>query len=166
LLREIGNETEFKNKVDQLFSSMDSPRQRNLLSNGLKTEFSYRPYPEWEVAFGTGVSQVTNRFGGGDATADLNDQFLRLTYSILSIGQLRSEVQREEVRIANGANSGLRDYPFEFTNGEVVGKTLLWRLAFDYRISQYVQVSVNYDGRSEGGRRTVHSARAEARAFF
>jgi len=166
LLKEIGNEIEFKNKVDQLFSSIDSPRRRNLVSNALKTEFSYRPYPEWEVAFGTGLSQITNRFDGGDATADLNDQFLRLTYSIVSFGQLRSELQREEVRIAKGSNVGLREYPFEFTNGEVVGKTLLWRLAFDYRISQYIQVSVNYDGRSEGGRPVVHTARAEARAFF
>jgi hypothetical protein len=165
-LKEIGNETEFKNKVDQLFSSMDSPRRRNLVSHALKTEFSYRPYPEWEVAFGTGLSQVTNRFDGADATADLNDQFLRLTYSIVSFGQLRSEVQREEVRIAKGSNLGLREYPFEFTNGQVVGKTLLWRLAFDYRISQYIQVSMNYDGRSEGGRPVVHTARAEARAFF
>ncbi|MBF8293981.1 MAG: hypothetical protein HW389_526 [Bacteroidetes bacterium] len=166
LLKEIGNQTEFKNKVDQLFSSIDSPRRRNLVSNALKTEFSYRPYPEWEVAFGTGLSEVINRFDGGDATADLNDQFLRLTYSILSLGQLRGEVQREEVQIAKGANAGVHEFPFEFTNGQVVGKTLLWRLAFEYRISQYIQVSVNYDGRSEGGRPAVHTARAEARAFF
>jgi hypothetical protein len=166
LLKEIGNQTEFTNKVDQLFASIDSPRQRDLLSNNLKTEFSYRPYPEWEVAFGTGVSTVTNRFIGNNAVADLNDQFLRLTYSILGMGQLRSEIQREEVRITNQRKASSPEYPFEFTNGEVVGKTMLWNLAFDYRISQYVQVTVNYDGRSEGGRPVVHTARAEARAFF
>ena len=165
-MKEIGNQTEFTNKVDQLFSSIDSPRQRDLLSNALKTEFSYRPYPEWEIAFGTGISQVTNRFTGNEAVADLNDQFLRLTYSILATGQLRSEIQREEVRITNQSKTSSPDYPFELTNGEVVGKTMLWNLAFDYRISQYVQVTINYDGRSEGGRPVVHTARAEARAFF
>jgi hypothetical protein len=99
-------------------------------------------------------------------TANLNDQFLHLTYSLLSLGQLRGEFQREDVRFANQVPGASQDYPFEFTNGEVAGKTFLWRLAFDYRISQYVQVSVNYDGRSEGGRAAVHTARAEARAFF
>ncbi len=166
LVKEIGNQTEFTNKVDQLFSSADSPEQRDLLSNALKTEFSYRPYSEWEIAFGTGISEVTNRFAGSNAVADLNDQFVRLTYSMLAMGQLRSEIQREEVRIARQGSVAPSEYPFEFTNGEVVGTTMLWNLAFDYRISQYVQVTVNYDGRSEGGRPAVHTARAEARAFF
>jgi hypothetical protein len=166
LLKEIGNQTEFTNKVDRLNSSIDSPRERDLHSNALRTEFSYRPYPEWEIAFGLGASEVVNRSWGSDLTANLNDQFLRVTYSLLSLGQLRGEFQREDVRIANPIRGGSQDYPFEFTNGEVVGKTLLWQLAFDYRISQYVQVSVNYDGRSEGGRAAVHTARAEARAFF
>ncbi len=166
LLKEIGNQTEYTNKLDQLFASSDSPRQRDLLLAELKTEFSYRPYPEWEIAFGTGISRITNRFGGTNPTANLNDQFLRLTYAFLAAGQLRSEIQREEARISDQSTTGVANYPFEFTNGEVVGKTLLWRLAFDYRISQYLQVTLNYDGRSEGGRPAVHTARAEARAFF
>jgi hypothetical protein len=166
LIKEIGNQTEFTNKLDQLFPSSESPRERDLLSNRLNTEFSYRPYSEWEVAFGTGVSRVTNRFGGANTIADLNDQSLRVTYAIPAIGQLRGEIQREEVTIANQSSKSPSEYPFELTNGEVVGKTMLWRLAFDYRISQYVQVSVNYDGRSEGGRAVVHNAKAEARAFF
>lgn len=166
LLKEIGNQTEFRNKLDQLIASSASPRQRDLLSNELKTEFSYRPYPEWEIAFGMGFSRVTNRFAETNATADLNDQFLRLSYAFLRVGQLRTEIQREEVRVSQQAKAGLVDYPFEFTSGKAIGKTLLWRLAFDYRISQYVQVTINYDGRSEGGASAVHTARAEARAFF
>ncbi len=166
LLKEIGNQTEYINKVDRLNSSIDSPRERDLHSNALRTEFSYRPYPEWEIAFGLGASEVVNRFAGSDLIANLNDQSVRVTYSLLALGQLRGEFQREDVQIANPTHATSQEYPFEFTNGEVVGKTLLWRLAFDYRISQYVQVSVNYDGRSEGGRAAVHTARAEARAFF
>ncbi|HTY39390.1 MAG TPA: hypothetical protein VMH23_19895, partial [Bacteroidota bacterium] len=165
LLKEIGNQTEYTNKTDQLTSSVDSPRERDLHSDELKTEFSYRPYPEWEVAFGFGASQIVNRFGGGNATANLDNEFLHLTYAMASLGQLRGEFTRENVRVANPPASS-SEYPYEFTNGGVVGKTFLWRLAFDYRISQFVQVTVNYDGRSEGGRPVVHTARAEARAFF
>jgi hypothetical protein len=166
LLREIGNQTEYTNKIDQLNSSTDSPRERDLHSDAIKTEFSYRPYPEWEIGFGLGASRIVNRFGGLNSTADLNNQFLHLTYSILSVGQLRGELDREDVRITSPVQGTAQVYPYEFTNGGVVGKTILWRLAFDYRISQYIQVTVNYDGRSEGGRGVVHTARAEARAFF
>ena len=36
----------------------------------------------------------------------------------------------------------------------------------NYRVAEFVQATVGYDGRSEGGRRAVHLARAEVRAFF
>ena len=79
---------------------------------------------------------------------------------------MRSEIQREEAQLASGSGFVPPEYPFEFTNGRVIGKTYQWRLAFDYRISQYVQVSVGYDGRTEGSRPAVHTGRAEAKAFF
>ncbi len=166
LVSEIGNQTEFINKLNQVWSSSASPRERDLLSNQIRTEFSYRPEPAWEIAFGANVSRVINRFGGRDITADVNEQFTRLTYALLGAGQLRSEVNREEVVVSNEGASATQQYPYEFTNGRVVGKTFLWQLAFDYRINQYVQLTVGYNGRTEGGRTPVHTARAEARAFF
>jgi hypothetical protein len=42
----------------------------------------------------------------------------------------------------------------------------LWSVAFDYRVTQFIQATMNYDGRTEGGRSPVHTARAEVRAFF
>ena len=166
LVKEIGNQTEFINKLDQVWASSASPRERDLLSDQVRTEFSYRPDPPWEIAFGVNASRVSNRFGGRDITADVNEQFLRLTYALLGAGQLRSEVNREEVVVSNGGMSSTPQYPYEFTNGRVVGKTFLWQLGFEYRMTQYVQVTVGYNGRIEGGRTPVHTARAEARAFF
>jgi hypothetical protein len=166
LLREIGNQTEFTSKSDELLPSVSSHRQRDLASNELRTEFSYRPYSEWDVSFGTALAEVTNRYGGADVSANINEQFVRLTYAIPSLGQLRAEVQREEVRISNDKTTSTDSYPFEFTSGKAIGKTFQWHVAFDYRLSQSVQLTFNYDGRSEAGRAAVHTARAEARAFF
>ncbi len=165
-LREIGNQTEFTHKVDQLFPTVSSPTQRDLTSDELRTEFSYRPYSEWDVSFGAALSGVTDRYGGADATANINEQFVRLTYALVSLGQLKAEIDRDEVLIANGQSLGAAAFPFEFTNGMVVGKTYQWHLAFDYRMSQFLQLTFNYDGRSEGGGAAVHTARAEARAYF
>jgi hypothetical protein len=166
LVREIGNQTEFTNKTDELFPSASSPRQKDLSSDEFRTEFCYRPYSEWDVSFGAALSGVSNRYGGSDVSANINEQFARLTYAILSLGQLRAEIQREEVLISNDKAIGTDSYPFEFTNGKAIGKTFQWHLAFDYRISQFLQLTFNYDGRSEGGRSAMHTARAEARAFF
>jgi hypothetical protein len=166
LVREIGNQTEFTVKTDKLIPSVASPRQRDLLSNELRTEFSYRPYAEWDVAFGAALSGITNKYTGADASANINEQFVRMTYAILSRGQLRAELQREEVIVSSSSAVGSTTYPFEFTNGKAIGKTFQWHAAFDYRMSQSVQLTFNYDGRSEGGAAAVHTARAEARAYF
>jgi hypothetical protein len=166
LVKEIGNETEFINKIDQVNSSSPSPRLRDLLSNELRTRFSYRPEPAWEVSYGIGVSRVLNRYGGQDARADMNDQFVGLSYAFVGYGQLRGQFTREEVRISGVPSGSGQLFPFEFTNGKVAGKSYLWEFALDYRIGRYVQLTVNYNGRSEGGGAPVHTARAEARAFF
>lgn len=166
LIREIGNQTEFINKTDRVIASSFSPRERDVLSNTISSEFFYRPEPEWEVAFRYGIGRSADRFANQNITADMNQQTLRLTYALLSAGQLRGEFEREEVALSNRPNSLTRPLAFELTNGKVEGKTFLWQVAFDYRINQYMQVTVNYNGRSEGGGNAVHTARAEAKAFF
>lgn len=166
LLPEIGNQTEYINKRDRLLTLLSSNRRRDLSSDEFKTEFSYRPFSEWELAFGIAMSSVSDGLAGKRTQADLNDQFLRLTYSMSSMGQLRLELQREEAHVAGTQGNAPNLYPFELTNGRVIGKTYQWRMATDYRMSQYVQVSISYDGRVEGSRSPVHTARAEAKAFF
>ena len=166
LLKEIGNQTEVSSNVDRVLASVVSTRERDIASSVLNTEFSYRPEPRWEVAFGLGVSRAVDRYGGGNTTADINEQLLRVTYALLGSGQLRGELEREEVLVSDLSLNDSRPLAYELTNGREVGKTFLWNLAFDYRINQHVQVTVNYQGRTEGGSAPVHTARAEARAFF
>jgi hypothetical protein len=61
---------------------------------------------------------------------------------------------------------GVDSFPYELTGGRVAGKTWVWRSTFEYRVTQFLQASMNYEGRSEGGSAPVHNARAEIRAFF
>lgn len=163
---EIGNQTDVVNKLDRLTSSAPSSRARDISSNSLNSEFSYRPEIQWEIGFNFSVSRSVDNFNAANTTADINGQGIRVTYGLLGAGQLRSELSREEVTLSNVRPDPVRGISFELTNGSAVGKNYLWQLAFDYRINQNIQVSLQYNGRSEGGRPPVHLARAEARAFF
>jgi hypothetical protein len=58
------------------------------------------------------------------------------------------------------------DVPYELTNGRSAGISWLWGVAFEYRVTSFIQASATYDGRSEGGAPIVHTGRAEVRAFF
>jgi hypothetical protein len=166
LVKEIANQTEFVDKLDQVGAAQTSPRERDIQSRNLLSDFSYRPEREWEIGFGFQVGRSEDRFGGKEVSADVNVQLVRVVYAFLGKGQLRSELKREEILLGGAAADPTRILPYELTEGRVVGKTYLWSLAMEYRLTNNVQLTVDYRGRTEGGRPPVHIARAEAKAFF
>jgi hypothetical protein len=166
LVSEIGNQTDIINKTDRVDASSPSNRERDLESNALLSTFSYRPVPQWEAGFNFGFTAIVNHFGGMDATASINELGLTAVRSFPGIGQLRAEITREEVTTENLVVDALHPLPYEFTEGKALGKSYLWQVTFDYRITANLQLSLNYNGRSEGGRAPVHLGRMEARAFF
>ena len=165
LVQEISNQTDFVNKIDQMTASTQSSEERDIVSDALLSDFSYRPALNWEIGFNFGVTEVINYFGGQNATADINEEGIRIVQSFPGIGQLRAELKREEVSLTNitDPNASL---PYEFTAGKTVGQSYLWQLTFDYRITANLQLSLNYNGRKEGGGQPIHFARMEAKAFF
>ena len=94
--------------------------------------------------------------------ADINAQSLRFVFAFQGSGQIRIEGSREEVTLRRVTDT----FPFELTGGRVPGKTWIWRGTLDYRVAQFIQATLNYEGRAEGSRGTVHTARAEVRVFF
>jgi len=162
LVKEIAAQFDVIQKVDRVTATRPTNRERNITSNTLISDFSYRPEQNIEVGFRFDVTRATDDFPVRPLTANINDQSIRLVYSLQTKGQLRGEVEREEV-VLNGT---AQTFPFELTGGKIVGKSWLWHFNLDYRVTDFVQATVGYDGRSEGGRPAVHLARAEVRAFF
>jgi len=162
LVEEISNQVDFVNKVDRVTSQQTSSRLRDVLSNSIAFDLSYRPEQNIETGFRVEVMRASDKYQVPVLDADINTQTMRVVYAIQGAGQARAETGREEVILGRSSAA----FPYELTGGRVMGKTWLWRAGFDYRVTQFIQATMNYDGRSEGGRRPVHSARAEVRAFF
>jgi hypothetical protein len=162
LVKEIAMQFDVIQKVDRVSASQTTNQERNILSNTLITDLSYRPEQNVEVGFRFDVTRATDSFPVRPLTADINDQNIRLVYSLQPRGQLRGELEREEVTL----NDASVTYPYELTGGKLVGKSWLWHVNLDYRVADFVQATIGYDGRSEGGEPAVHQARAEVRAFF
>ncbi len=162
LVEEVSNQVDYTNKTDQVASRQPSGRLRDILSNSVAFDISYRPEQNVEVGFKVEVAKSTDRYQLPHIDASLNTQSVRLVYAFQGAGQARMEMAREEIVLGRGSEN----IPFELTGGRIVGKTWIWRAAFDYRVTQFIQATMNYDGRIEGGRQAVHTARAEVRAFF
>jgi len=160
--------TEFSQQFDYLRQVNESTSASTLrpdfgiLVNTFTIDLSYRPEQSVELGLNVELAASTDRVPDVPTEADLNSQALRLVYSFEGIGQARGEVTREEVGLRNAEGP----VPFELTDGRMPGKTWLWSVGFDYRVTQFIQATFSYDGRSEESSAAVHTARAEVQAFF
>lgn len=162
LVPEIANQTDYENKTDQVGASKYSYRVRNIKGDLLTSDWAYRPNKNIEMGFKISVGRAENKDESSNSVADINTQGIRLIYSFEEKGLARVEFNREEVLVL-GAGLNL---PYELTGGRLRGKTWLWRTSADYRFTNFLQATLNYEGRSEGLSLPIHSMRAEVRAFF
>ncbi|MEJ2104336.1 MAG: hypothetical protein P8X47_07140, partial [Ignavibacteriaceae bacterium] len=162
MIREVSNQTDIVNLTDNVSAPQPSSRNRQITDNNITTDFSYRPINIVEVGFKLKVGRSEDNFPGVPTIIDLNSQSIRLNLSFAQTGRLRIEVERTE--LITGATENF--IPFEMLEGNQIGKNYFWRLNFDYRVASFLQTTLSYEGRWQGRGRVVHTARAEARAYF
>ena len=160
LVRAFSNQTELIQRKDALSAPQSDYRVRSILSRSLETDWTYRPEQSIELGLKVSVGAALNF---DTSRADLNTESIRTVYSLSEKGQAKAEFTREEVVLA-GLGGGV--VPFELTGGRVSGQSWLWHFGLEYRLTQFIQSTISYDGRSVGGSSPVHTAKAEVRAFF
>jgi len=162
MVQEISNQTDIVNQVDNVNAPVNSNRIRQINSNSVASEFSYRPDRNIEVGFRLKVGKSEDSYPQIPTVINLNSQLIRMNISFLGTGRIRIEIERNELN----ANTSQNFIPYELTNGNQIGKNYYWRLNFDYRLTSFLQTTISYDGRVQGASKIVHTARAEARAYF
>ncbi|MFC2119463.1 hypothetical protein ACFLQ4_00180 [Bacteroidota bacterium] len=162
MVREFSNQTDIVNITNNNASANNPTRNLSITENNISSDFSYRPNRNLEVGFVLKVGKSEDTFPEIPTVVDLNSQRLRFNLSFTGLGRLRIEFERSEL-IANTEENFI---PFELTGGNQLGKNYFARVNFDYRVASFLQITVNYDGRLQGAQRVIHTARAEARAYF
>jgi hypothetical protein len=162
LTKDVTTLFEYQNIYDRNTTSDNSVRNRDITTDGILTDFSYRPIQEIESDFQLNFFRATDNYPTLPTQADINQQILSFSYSFTFTGRIRAELERNEVRL----NTTSTSLPYELTNGKQEGKNFIWRLLFDYSISKNLQATFNYDGRVEGGGDIIHTGRGEIKAFF
>ncbi len=162
MVKEIRNQTDFVNQTDNLSSETNSSRARMLSTSTLTSDFSYRPIQNIEVGFKVSVGNSIDKLPTKPTEVNSNSQLIRFTYSFTNKGRLRVEAERSELT-DNGTENII---PYEMLRGKVVGINYFWRVNFDYRLADNLQITLNYLGRKQSTNRIVHNMRTEARAYF
>ena len=162
MIKEFSNQTDVVNLTNNTTSEQTLSRNFAITDNNITSDFSYRPDRNLEVGFVLKVGRSEDSYPELPTIIDLNSQRLRFNLSFTGIGRLRIEIERAEL-ISNTTEVFI---PFELTGGNQLGKNYFGRVNFDYRIASYLQITLNYNGRLQGEGRVIHTARAEARAYF
>jgi hypothetical protein len=162
LVREIGVQGDVALVDDVVASPGAGNRARDIDGTTMEVDVSYRPYARVEVGFVFGARTATDRHPAEPLAADITSQTLRLGLTLDGPGRLRVELERSDVVLSSEAAV----FPFELTEGRAEGKSWIVRANVDYRLTSYLQATMTYLGRSEGGRPFLHTMRAEVRAFF
>lgn len=162
LADEISNQTEVKTIVDNNDAPFNSNRARQVTTNEISSDLSYRLSRDLEFGFVIKAGQSTDAFPEEQTEVNENSQTIRMNMNFSGRGRLRVELERDEL-VTNIATNII---PFEITKGRVIGKNYFWRVNFDYRIAGNLQTTFSYDGRLQGDSKVVHTMRAEARAYF
>lgn len=161
LVPEVAQQIDLARKQDRVTGQVASTRLRDISSDEVTIDISYRPEQRFELGLKIGTSTSTDQHPAAPLEVSLNTQSIRTSIAFEGSGQARAEFSREEVVFHRAVDQ----FPYELTGGRLPGKTWLWKGALDYRLTNFLQSSIQYDGRSEGGQ-VIHTARAEVRAFF
>ena len=154
--------TDYVTQIERNLAPSVEIRNWNINTEGVTSEIVYKPIASVEAGFKVSLKRAKDVFPIVNTQADINVQTFRLTYSLSGKGTLRSEISRNEVLL----NTNPAFVPFDLTKGLVAGKSYFWSLNFEYRISNFIQATINYFGRAEDKSRVIHTGTAEIRAYF
>ncbi len=154
--------TDYVTEIERNLAQSVEIRNWNINTEGVSSEIIYKPDVSIEAGFKLQLKRAKDIYPASPTQVDINVQTFRFSYSFSGRGTLRSEISRNEALI----NTNPAFVPFDLTNGLVIGKSYFWSLNFEYRISNFIQATINYFGRAEDKSKVIHTGTAEIRAYF
>ena len=88
MVKEISNQTDLVNQIDNVSAPINSNRIRQINSNNVISEFSYRPDKNIEVGFRIKAGQSEDTYPTTPTIIDLNSQLIRFNLSFLRNRQI------------------------------------------------------------------------------
>lgn len=154
--------TDYVTEIERNLAPNVEIRNWNINTEGVISELIYKPTQQIEAGFKVQLKRASDFYPVSPTKADINVQTFRFVYSLFGKGTIRTEISRNEALLSTDPLF----VPFELTKGLVIGKSYFWSLNFEYRITNFIQATINYFGRAEGKSKVIHTGTAEVRAYF
>ena len=132
-------------------------------NTSLTPSFSFQPNNQWRVKFQMDYSEKINDSLYGGERAETIDSGLEFRYSTPGKGSLQVNVNIVDISYNGLDNSSVG---FEMLDGLRTGTNLTWTLFLQRKLSQNLQMNVNYNARKSENNKAIHNGGVQVRAFF
>jgi hypothetical protein len=143
-------------------SEFFSNRNFDINYREISPKFTYQAGVKFRTSLMFAYKEKFNSADYGGEVALTRDLGLELKYSVLTKGNLMLQVNYIEHRFSNITSP----LAFEMLEGLQPGENITWNLMYQRNLSQNMQLSINYTGRTAESTPTVHTGGVQVRAFF
>jgi hypothetical protein len=154
--------TDYVSETNRNLAPQLTTRNWNINGNSVISDLTYMPIRNIEFGFRLELKRASDVYPFNPTEANINRQTARFSYSLEGKGRIRAEIERNEVTLSDNPLF----LPYELTKGLNGGKSFFWNVSFEYRLTNFIQATINYLGRAEGNSKVIHTGTAEVRAYF
>lgn len=155
--------TSGKSGIKASSSQFFSSRDYEITFYELEPKINYQPNTSFRASVSFRYTDKQNKAELGAQRATLQDYGAEIKYNVLNKGSLNAKVDYIQIQFNGLQNTSLA---FEMLDALKVGQNITWGLSYQRNLSNNLQLSLTYDGRSSEGSKTIHTGGAQVRAYF
>lgn len=155
-----------KKNENQLLTPNFDNRNYNIESYGLEPRLSYIQGTNFRTVVGYKYDQKFNT--DSVQKAWIHSLTGEVKYNVLSSSSITGRFTFSHIRYDDPGSSNIANTSVSYIMLDALlpGKNFLWSLDFSKRLTSYLELNFQYEGRRAGHSKTVHIGRASLRALF
>jgi outer membrane protein assembly factor BamA len=149
-----------RKSITNLSTPNFSNRNYDINALSIEPKLTYTMQTKFRLSLGYRIEDKSN---SGSEKADIKSLILDGKYNLLSNLSISSSFNYGNIKYTGIPNTNLS---YTMLDGLMPGKNILWTFEITKRLSSFLEISVQYEGRKSGESGLINLGRAQVRAIL